>query len=264
MRTLGRCDSGPEGRNATDDVCLGRLREGDLHGFEPIYDRHHAHAESVARTLVGTCAARDLTSEAFARLVVLVLDGRGPETEVRGFLTGSISAAFHQRVTRVAQRARATGKASVFSGMVREAVSVSGTRGASVQPFRRTGVPCFVTLPSTTFVVRSSTNSSNGSPRPWARDGSCVSQTGRPIANAAVTEPVDQPRSCYTSQNPLSILRPLSERAETRAGAGSGWVRAIREVVARTRSGLDVAPPWLLRGSATSTCWVDVDRARLS
>lgn len=133
MRTLGRCDSPLEGRNVTDEVCLGRLREGDLHGFEPIYSRHHAHAESVARTLAGSCAVRDLTSEAFARLAVLVLDGRGPETDIRNFLTGSISAVFHERVTQVVRRARATGKVSVFAGMVRAAAGATDAPAATVQ-----------------------------------------------------------------------------------------------------------------------------------
>ncbi len=75
----------------TEADLIERIRNGDVGSFSPLYDAHYRAATAFARSLTRCAAdADDLVSEAFARVLKVIRDGRGPVEALRPYLFGIV------------------------------------------------------------------------------------------------------------------------------------------------------------------------------
>ncbi|RIJ76858.1 sigma-70 family RNA polymerase sigma factor [Nakamurella silvestris] len=78
---------GPTDAAPSDAELISRVRDGDRAAFGSLYERHAQAAASLARQFArSTAEADDLVSEAFARVLDTLLDGRGPDSSFRAYL----------------------------------------------------------------------------------------------------------------------------------------------------------------------------------
>ncbi|HEX4189843.1 MAG TPA: hypothetical protein VHZ06_02525 [Marmoricola sp.] len=117
---------------------MAKIRDGDLHGFTPLYLRHHIQVEAAARAMVGRSTMTDLANEAFARLLLILLDGGTLSTGARCFLKASARETFCKRVAVSVGRATGGGSdggpGSVFAGMLAVTDSSFGLRSRCPAP----------------------------------------------------------------------------------------------------------------------------------
>ncbi|UMG93611.1 sigma-70 family RNA polymerase sigma factor [Nocardioides sp. TF02-7] len=87
-----------------DDVLLARARAGDTGAFEELYRAHVEGARHLARILVGTEHADELTAESFARVLAQLRAGNGPTSNFRSYLHVTIRNGYRDglRATREA------------------------------------------------------------------------------------------------------------------------------------------------------------------
>ena len=72
---------------ASDAELITRVRAGDRTAFGDLYSRHASAASALARQFARSSAeADDLVSEAFARVLDGMLEGKGPDTAFRAYL----------------------------------------------------------------------------------------------------------------------------------------------------------------------------------
>lgn len=88
----------------TDATCLARVRAGDRSAYDYLYRRHHGPAVRAAMTISGPHLADEHTAEAFARVLELLLAGKGPTEHFRAYLIRAIRNIHynhHRRMKRV-------------------------------------------------------------------------------------------------------------------------------------------------------------------
>ncbi|MCI0386748.1 sigma-70 family RNA polymerase sigma factor [Streptomyces sp. CNQ085] len=85
------CDAEPAGARPGDAELVSRMRGGDTRAYEELYRRH---SDAVRRYVRHCCrdaaAANDLTDEVFARMLLAVPSGGGPDTAVRTHLLAAV------------------------------------------------------------------------------------------------------------------------------------------------------------------------------
>lgn len=88
----------------TDKVFLARVRSGDRTAYDHLYRRHHGAAVRAAAAISGQDLADEHTAEAFARVLELLLAGKGPTEHFRAYLISAIRNIHynhHRRMKRV-------------------------------------------------------------------------------------------------------------------------------------------------------------------
>ena len=75
---------------AGDAELIGLSREGDMAAFEVLWRRHVAAAATYARLACGVKDPDDVVQEAYARILRLLRDGRGPEDNFRAYLLSTV------------------------------------------------------------------------------------------------------------------------------------------------------------------------------
>ena len=74
----------------TDPELISRVREGDVGAYGTLFARHVDAATRLARLLVGPSDADDLVSEAFVKVLNVLLGGGGPDVAFRAYLLTAI------------------------------------------------------------------------------------------------------------------------------------------------------------------------------
>lgn len=89
----------------SDAELISSVRAGDVDAYGELFARHHAAAQRLARQLLPGPDADDLVSEAFAKVLNVLMNGRGPDLAFRAYL---LTAVRRLHVDRVRATARAT------------------------------------------------------------------------------------------------------------------------------------------------------------
>lgn len=103
--------------DASDAELTARTRAGDDTAFGELFARHSGAATRLARRLTRGSDADDLVSEAFARLLVSLRAGGGPDESFRGYLSSTVRRLFLDR-TRARTRVFAVGDMTQFDSPV--------------------------------------------------------------------------------------------------------------------------------------------------
>jgi RNA polymerase sigma factor (sigma-70 family) len=74
----------------TDPELISRVREGDVAAYGLLFSRHVDPATRLARLLVGASDADDLVSEAFVKVLNVLLGGGGPDVAFRAYLLTAV------------------------------------------------------------------------------------------------------------------------------------------------------------------------------
>jgi RNA polymerase sigma factor (sigma-70 family) len=74
----------------TDPELISRVREGDVAAYGMLFSRHVDAATRLARLLVGASDADDLVSEAFVKVLNVLLGGGGPDVAFRAYLLTAV------------------------------------------------------------------------------------------------------------------------------------------------------------------------------
>src|SRR3954468_13146640 len=74
----------------TDPELISRVREGDVGAYGTLFSRHVDAATRLARVLVGGPDADDLVSEAFVKVLNVLLGGGGPDVAFRAYLLTAV------------------------------------------------------------------------------------------------------------------------------------------------------------------------------
>ena len=91
----------------TDPELITRVREGDVAAYGSLFSRHIDAANRLARHLVSSPDADDLVSEAFVKVLNVMLDGGGPDVAFRAYLLTAVRR-LHVDKVRSTQRATPT------------------------------------------------------------------------------------------------------------------------------------------------------------
>jgi RNA polymerase sigma factor (sigma-70 family) len=90
---------------ASDAELISRVRGGDVSAYGDLFARHRDAATRLARQLVSSADADDLVSEAFAKVLNVLLGGGGPDIAFRAYL---LTAVRRLHVDKIRSTARAT------------------------------------------------------------------------------------------------------------------------------------------------------------
>jgi RNA polymerase sigma factor (sigma-70 family) len=74
----------------TDPELISRVREGDVAAYGTLFSRHVDAATRLARLLIGGSDADDLVSEAFVKVLNVLLGGGGPDVAFRAYLLTAV------------------------------------------------------------------------------------------------------------------------------------------------------------------------------
>src|SRR5918995_4415505 len=74
----------------TDPELISRVREGDVGAYGTLFSRHVDAASRLARLLVGGPDSDDLVSEAFVKVLNVLLAGGGPDVAFRAYLLTAV------------------------------------------------------------------------------------------------------------------------------------------------------------------------------
>ncbi len=74
----------------TDPELISRVREGDVAAYGILFSRHVDPATRLARLLIGPSDADDLVSEAFVKVLNVLLGGGGPDVAFRAYLLTAV------------------------------------------------------------------------------------------------------------------------------------------------------------------------------
>lgn len=91
--------------DASDAELISRVRGGDVSAYGDLFARHRDAATRLARQLVSSADADDLVSEAFAKVLNVLLNGGGPDVAFRAYL---LTAVRRLHVDKIRSTARAT------------------------------------------------------------------------------------------------------------------------------------------------------------
>src|SRR3954453_23193396 len=97
----------------TDPELISRVREGDVGAYGTLFSRHVDAATRLARLLVNTSDADDLVSEAFVKVLNVLLGGGGPDVAFRASLLPAVRR-LHIEKVRSPQRATPTDDLTPF------------------------------------------------------------------------------------------------------------------------------------------------------
>jgi RNA polymerase sigma factor (sigma-70 family) len=89
---------------SSDAELISRVRGGDLDAYGALFERHRDAATRLAHALGAGADADDLVAEAFARVLAVLRDGRGPDLALRPYLLTTVR---HGYVDRIRARSRA-------------------------------------------------------------------------------------------------------------------------------------------------------------
>lgn len=106
-----------------DSVLIDAVRAGTVSAYGLLYQRHVAAAYNLARQLTRCAAdADDLVAEAYAKVLDILRDGRGPDRAFRAYLLTAVRRTAYDR-TRRARKIELTDDVSLVLGVAAEAVS---------------------------------------------------------------------------------------------------------------------------------------------
>lgn len=145
---LGRCSSvnetrvigaplgDPHQEVPSDAVLIAAVRSGDVDAYGELFARHVAAARRLARSLTRDGEADDLVSEAFAKVLVVLQRGDGPDTALRPYLLTSLRR-LHVDHVRALARTRPTDDIAAYdAGEAFRDTAVAGfERGAAARAF---------------------------------------------------------------------------------------------------------------------------------
>src|SRR5690349_20959868 len=97
-------EQAPHG-DLSDAELISAVRGGDVSAYGDLFARHREAATRLARQLVSTSDADDLVSEAFAKVLNVLLAGGGPDVAFRAYL---LTAVRRLHVDKIRSTARAT------------------------------------------------------------------------------------------------------------------------------------------------------------
>src|SRR6188472_2791933 len=83
-------DTDVNAQELTDPELISRVREGDVGAYGTLFARHVDAATRLARLLVGPSDADDLVSEAFVKVLNVLLGGGGPDVAFRAYLLTAV------------------------------------------------------------------------------------------------------------------------------------------------------------------------------
>src|ERR1700712_4129623 len=85
---MSAADATPQ--DLTDPELISRVREGDVSAYGTLFSRHVDAATRLARLLIGGSDADDLVSEAFVKVLNVLLGGGGPDLAFRAYLLTAV------------------------------------------------------------------------------------------------------------------------------------------------------------------------------
>jgi len=97
----------------SDAELISAVRGGDVEAYGELFARHVESARRLARSLTSDGEADDLVSEAFAKVLVVLQRGEGPDTALRPYLLTALRRLHVDRVRSVA-RTRPTGDIAAY------------------------------------------------------------------------------------------------------------------------------------------------------
>ncbi|MBV9829998.1 MAG: sigma-70 family RNA polymerase sigma factor, partial [Marmoricola sp.] len=115
----------------TDPELITRVREGDVAAYGALFSRHVDSAKRLARTLVSGPDADDLVSEAFVKVLNVLLAGGGPDVAFRAYLLTAVRR-LHVDKVRSTQRATPTDDLTPYDrGVPFTDTAVAGFEGSA-------------------------------------------------------------------------------------------------------------------------------------
>ena len=115
----------------TDPELISRVRDGDVAAYGLLFSRHVDAATRLARLLVNGSDADDLVSEAFVKVLNVLLGGGGPDVAFRAYLLTSVRR-LHIDKVRSNQRLTTTGDLTPFDpGVPFTDTAVAGFEGGA-------------------------------------------------------------------------------------------------------------------------------------
>lgn len=119
----------PANEERSDSDIIASVRDGDLSAYSKLYELHVSAAYNLARQLARSrFEADDLVSEAFARTLHMLRNGRGPDLAFRAYLLTALRHVAYDK-TRRDRKVELTDDVTTFSGINPERIS---------EPFRDT------------------------------------------------------------------------------------------------------------------------------
>src|SRR6478752_1857548 len=97
----------------TDPELISRVRDGDVDAYGALFARHVDSATRLARMLVGGPDSDDLVSDAFVKVLNVLLAGGGPDVAFRAYLLTAVRR-LHVDKIRSTQKATPTGDMTPF------------------------------------------------------------------------------------------------------------------------------------------------------
>lgn len=97
----------------SDAELIAQVRGGDVHAYGELFDRHRGAALRLARQIGGLSDADDLVSDAFAKVLNVLLVGGGPDVAFRAYLLTSVRR-LHIDKIRDGKRVQPTGEIERF------------------------------------------------------------------------------------------------------------------------------------------------------
>ena len=115
----------------TDPELISRVRDGDVAAYGTLFSRHVDAATRLAKVLVPGPDADDLVSEAFVKVLHVLLGGGGPDVAFRAYLLTAVRRLHVDRI-RGTQRATPTGDLTPFDpGVPFTDTAVAGFEGGA-------------------------------------------------------------------------------------------------------------------------------------
>src|SRR4051794_6037424 len=115
----------------TDPELICRVREGDVDAYGMLFSRHVDAANRLARTLVPGPDADDLVSEAFVKVLNVLLGGGGPDVAFRAYLLTAVRRLHVDRM-RSTQKATPTDDLSPYDrGVPFADTTIAGFEGGA-------------------------------------------------------------------------------------------------------------------------------------
>ncbi len=87
----------------SDAELISSVRAGDVDAYGELFTRHHAAAQRLARQLLPGPDADDLVSEAFAKVLNVLIGGGGPDLAFRAYLLTAVRRLHVDRVRAIAK-----------------------------------------------------------------------------------------------------------------------------------------------------------------
>ncbi|MBV9847093.1 MAG: sigma-70 family RNA polymerase sigma factor, partial [Kutzneria sp.] len=129
----------------SDAELIKSVRAGNTASYGPLYERHVAAANNLARQLTRSPAeADDLVSDAFAKVLVTLRAGRGPDTAFRAYLLTALRHTAYDK-TRRDRRVELTDDVGTVANTEAVSVAFSDTAVAGLE--RSLAAKAFARLP---------------------------------------------------------------------------------------------------------------------